>query len=241
MKKDNVKDNNGINFPTGTADSIRQEESFEPGIIESVSPQGDYTFAVVRRKGDEVKDVDLNVVRANTYLFGNKYNLPESQVSLHELLIPLDISGNITTINYEQLIGEEVMVEVRGGRPIMAYLDIKVKTPRSIHPKDIDQARLLSDDLDISSKEAVDHLKAVGYKEEEIKDVTKQFYETLEVNGKIISYGTVVTNHKTSQQDGKSEQDITKKGILESSVTGLPTTKLKEKSCHSHIGIFSAK
>ena len=98
MKKDKVKDNDGINFPTGTADSIRQEESFEPGIIESVSPQGDYTFAVVRRKGDEVKDVDLNVVRANTYLFGNKYNLPESQVSLHELLIPLDISGNITAI-----------------------------------------------------------------------------------------------------------------------------------------------
>lgn len=233
--------NGEVNFPTGTADSLRQEASFEPGIIESVSPQGDNTFAVIRRKGDDIKDVDLNVVKINTYLFGNKYNLPESQVSLHELLIPLDISGNITTINYEQLIGEEAMVEVRGGRPIMAYIDIQAGIPRSIHPVAIEQARLKSDDLDISSKEAVDHLKAIGYGDAEIKDVTKQFYETLDVNGKLISYGTVATYHKTSQQDGKSEVDITKKGILASSVTGLPSSQLKEKSCHSHIGIFSAK
>lgn len=227
-----MKNGNGYN--------VNSAPTFEVGIIESISPQGYGIYAVVRRKGDDVIDMELETVKINTGLFGNIFNLPETLVSLHEILIPLDMSTDISKFNYNVLIGREVKVELINDRPVMAYIAGTIGHARTIAPLHIIEARMISDTGDVASVEAIEYLKSKGYTNLDIIDLNQSYYEGLGVSGKIISYGDYVTQNKVSVSDGSKEADISKKVSL-NSVTNLPEGRLKTKTCHLHIGAFSAK
>ena len=85
----------------------------EIGTIESISPQGEIVYAIIRRKGDLANDIEGNIVYINSSIctVDTSYTLiPDENKNLAETLIPLDIGLSIYIAKLESLIGKEVVI-----------------------------------------------------------------------------------------------------------------------------------
>lgn len=215
--------------------------TYEEGIIETISPQGDMVYAIVRRKGREVSDVDTRTVRVGTGLFRNEFNMPEEKLTLAELLIPTDIDPKTTHCDYNKFIGQSVRVRLDGGYPAFVFCyEGTSPDSRSIPGNVLQNIRLRNKDMDLSTPENIKLLKQNGFDSTTINGIINETYQSTKVKGGVISYGDVATYHKTSVREDLSEVDLSnsaKQGI----VNGLPLEKLKNRLCHLHPTVLSAK
>ena len=213
----------------------------ELGIIESLSPQGERIFAVVRRKGISAMDVDGNSVRMNTGLFRNEHNADEDKLTLAELYIPTDINPRTTFANYNSFVGREVVVELDNGYPTFVFVNEGTTSEsRAIPAKIIYDARMTNPDMDLSNKLAVSFLKNNGYDSESINAIINETYGSVGVKNTVVSYGDSAAWHRSSTSESTSETDLSS-SVKKNIVMGLPEAKLKSRLSHIHPVVLSAK
>ncbi len=220
---------------------MKKPSSYQIGNIVSVSPQGNRMYVILRSIGEKVLDVENNFVNINTYIIGNVYNLPESELKLAEVLILLNVDTDITNIKPSDIIGKAARVEIDdGGMPISASIINTEDIPRSISAKTLKEARFLSKDLKLSSDESIKFLTKIGFSKEEILSIDKESVVMSTIAGRVFKYGDAVTNYKISKSEGSSEVDMVA-SLNAGIVPGVSRDALKNKSCHLQIKAFSAK
>ena len=216
---------------------IRKKSFWEIGTIESLSPQGEKLYAKIRRRGDLAKDAEGNNVRINTYLFGNIYNIPEANLTLSEVLIPIDIDLSISKVNLDTLMDRRVAVFIEDGIPKYAKL-MDDSSARIIDPEDIRKARQLSADPSIIDKNGIDFLKKTGYVISQIEATIAESIGANSINGKTLKYGDQSTYDAISKSEQALRYDMTSSLPI---ATNIPASQLKNKTCHLQIKAFSAK
>lgn len=216
---------------------FKKRSLWEKGTIESLSPQGEKLYAKIRREGDDAPDIEGNIVKINTYLFGNHFNIPEENLTLAEILIPLDIDLSISKVNVDTLLGKKVTVFVEDGNPIYARLT-EESPSRIIDPKDIRQARQLSADPLSIDKNGIDFLQKSGYGITQIESVLAESLAGNNIDGKTIKYGDQSTYDAISKSEQSLRYDMSTSLPI---ATNIPASQLKNKTCHLQIKAFSAK
>lgn len=199
--------------------------TYESGIVTAISQQGNAIYAIVRKKGRQINDVDNNKVYVDTGLFGNIYNVPETDLSMAECLIPTSLDGSRAMMNYTYLIGSTVKVQVESGYPRMVHFENNDSyEARTINREDLYRARASNDDLSLIDTESMNFFKSIGVSSISARAVAK---ETIKEGQ--ICYGNYAVPDMTSQEDKKYRV----MSIIEPTlVVGLAKTELKEKSCH---------
>ncbi len=220
---------------------MRKVKSHTLGRILAVSPQGKRMYAIARDVGETALDSELELVQMNTGIIGNIYNLQESELTLAEILIPLNLDTDIQNIVPDNLIGKTIYVELdSGGVPIVAHIINPEDTPRTISPRAVQEARFVSKSLRLQATESIEFLKGLGFTEEEIKSTAAELFTMRSFEGKVIKYGDAATAYKVAKSEGSSEVNLIS-SLRKNIVTGVPTEQLKNKSCHIQIKAFSAK
>ena len=203
----------------------RGRPTYQTGIVVAISQQGNGVYAVVRKQGRQVFDVDRNKVFVNTGLFGNIYNVPEDELAMAECLLPTNLDATRLIMNYQYLIGAKVKVQVEQDYPRMVYFENNNNyESRVINREDLYRARANNDYLSLKEKEALAFFKAVGADEAIAKLVSEE-----KVKEGQICYGNSSVPDMVSQEDKASRVMSI---IPPTLVVGLEQTQLKEKSCH---------
>lgn len=215
----------------------RKRSFSEIGTIESLSPQGEKLYATIRRKGDLAKDIEGNDVRINTYLFGNLYNIPEANLTLSEVLIPIDIDLSIAKTNADSLISRTVTVYMEEGVPVYAKL-LDDKNARTISPEDLRKARKFSANPTTIDKNGIDFLQKSGYGISEIEATIAESIGANSIDGKTVKYGDQSTYDAISKSEQALRYDMSASLPI---ATNIPASQLKNKTCHLQIKAFSAK
>ncbi len=215
--------------------------TFENGVIETISPQGDLVYAMVRREGRIAQDVDGQQVRIGMSLFRNEFNIPESNLTLAELLIPTDIDPKSTHCEYKKFTGQRVRVKLESGYPTYVLTaEGADEDSRTISGRLLQTLRMRNPEMNLDTPENIKFLKQNGFDSSTINGIINETYQSTKVKGSVISYGDCATYHKTSVNDDLEEVDLSmsaKKGI----VSWLPIEKLKNRLCHQHPTVLSAK
>ena len=213
----------------------------EIGTIETISPQGDNLYAIIRRKGDAVFDTEGSSVYINSHIYTQDMAytmLPDSTKSLSETLIQLDIGMSIYLAKLEKLIGKEVLVSIEDGFVRYAEIIDPDKNPRLISAKDIATARRLSSNISQIDSTGIEYLKQQGYTNGQITSTLSENIGNNKLNGVVIKYGDAAVYDAISKSEVSSRKNME---ISSSIATGIPASKLKNKTCHIHIKAFSAK
>lgn len=211
------------------------------GIIETISPQGGIVYAVIRRKGDAIPDIEGTIVYANSHIFCINYAhsfIPDANKVLSETLIPLNITQSIGIIKLESLIGKEVLITIENGEIKYADTIDTNSYARKIPSKDVAIARGLSSNVSQIDSYGIEYLKLQGYSKNEILLTLSESLGNNKLNGQVIRYGDA------SVYDAVSKSEVSSRINMESSTsiaTNIPATSLKNKTCHIHIKAFSAK
>lgn len=216
-------------------------KTIELGRIESLSPQGERIYAIVRRLGKEVIDVDGNMVKINTSLFRNEHNADESLLTLAELYIPTDINPKTTFTNYSGFIAREVSVEMDNGYPIFVYVNsYPTVESRLIPSKLIYDARMTNSSMSLKDPAAIRFLKDSGYDSRTIDGIINETYHSTGAKNTVISYGDSAAWHRSSTSESMGETDLSA-SVKKNIVMGLPEAKLKSRLSHIHPVVLSAK
>jgi hypothetical protein len=213
----------------------------EIGTIETISPQGDNIYAIIRRKGDAVFDTEGSSVYINSHIYTQDMAytmLPDSTKSLSETLIQLDIGISIYLAKLEKLIGKEVLVSIEDGFVRYAEIIDADKSPRLISAKDIATARRLSSNISQIDSTGIEYLKQQGYTDGQITSTLSENIGNNKLNGVVIKYGDAAVYDAISKSEVSSRKNMEASSSI---VTGIPASKLKNKTCHIHIKAFSAK
>ena len=213
----------------------------EIGTIETISPQGDNVYAIIRRRGDAVFDTEGSNVYINSHIYTQDMAytmLPDSTKSLSETLIQLDIGISIYLAKLEKLIGKEVLVSIEDGFVRYAEIIDPDKNPRLISAKDIATARRLSSNISQIDSTGIEYLKQQGYTNGQITSTLSENIGNNKLNGVVIKYGDAAVYDAISKSEVSSRKNME---ISSSIATGIPASKLKNKTCHIHIKAFSAK
>lgn len=216
---------------------IRKKSFWEIGTIESLSPQGEKLYAIIRRRGDLAKDAEGNNVLINTYLFGNLHNIPEAILTLSEVLIPIDIDLSISKVNLDTLMNRGVAVFIENGMPKYAKL-MDDSSARIIEAEDIAIARQLSVDPSKIDKNGIVFLQKKGYILSQIEATIAESIGANSTNGKTLKYGDQSTYDAVSKSEQALRYDMTSSLPI---ATNIPASQLKNKTCHIQINAFSAK
>lgn len=221
--------------------NLRSKEKLEKGIVRTVSPQGDRLFLCVQRLPSEVLDPETNTINVVDGLyFGNEQGLPESEVTMAELLIEADV--DLSTIKYDpvQWIGIQVNVAVVDKRAVRVLLQSPLSNPRLIPPEDIKIARTLSPNKTINSKESKEYLESLGYSRSEVDATVEETFESIGPRGFVLRYGDSTTWHDAAipkGSDAKNIEESSNKGI----VTHLYGGNLNNKYCFQPTKAITAR
>lgn len=203
----------------------RGRPTYETGIVVAISQQGNGVYAVVRKQGKQVFDVDNNKVFVNTGLFGNIYNVPEDELAMAECLLPTNLDATRLIMNYQYLVGAKVKVQVEQDYPRMVHFENNNNyEARVVNREDLYRARANNDYLSLKEKESFEFFRAIGVDEIIAKMVSEE-----KVKEGQICYGNYSVPDMVSQED-KGTRVISV--IQPTLVVGLEQTQLKEKSCH---------
>ncbi len=203
------------------------------GIVEKISIQGDFLYAVVRKEGTFHLNEAGQIVKEKTELFGAN-GTPEQMVLLAEVLIPTDILPASINVKPEFFIGKKVEVILNGNIPRIALLSrISSFAPaRGMSPVDIYQARRMTTDREFSepSKEL---LKLQGYEEERVTAIAKEKYIDISTKEDVLRYGLDKTWDTDLQKDANNKKRKDMTVISETKfVSGLKGEVQKSKSCY---------
>jgi hypothetical protein len=202
------------------------------GVVMSCLTLGDASFVTVQQKDGT--------------LIGNVGN--RDDVTLYEVLIPVDRSINGMNLTDEGVIGMEIDVicASKGKYPIVATLRMSLKdgagagsSPFVFTREDIIHARAISPDGSLNSAEAHDFLKLLGYTDEHLKALGESSMEDLKLTNVVFNAGDEATTGKQTLRHMKGEAS------LPASVAALakkPTSaKLKKKTCYLAPKVFHAR
>ncbi len=230
-----------MNKPVDEIAKIRYfQPSYEEGIIESVSPEGNKLFVIVRRLPTEEVDRDGNTYKAPGLLFGNEGRLNEDDVTLTELKIPADVDLSQAIIDPVEYINRKVLVKMVAGHPSGCLMrEYDNLDPTIITKEQIYNARMQDPERRLHSKASTDFLeKQYGFTKTQIADVIMSTY------GKVNPKGYRLANAGTSSWIDQAEAD--QEGIIDMSdtasvSTNVPASKLRTKTCYYHAKVFSGK
>lgn len=211
--------------------SRRQRETSRLGIVEAVSLQGDKLYFVVREIDFAASEEDkLKVIKGQ--LFGNITELPEDEITLADVLIETDVNCSTTYFEPEHFIGQVVEVVMVQHKPILVIVRDSGQDARVISREDLLRARATNDDHSIDHKDAIKYLKNVGYSDKVIKKVLSEKVSSLNINGRILTYGDRADWTRSSSNNSDPNtidlSDSVKGGI----VTGLPSASLANHICY---------
>ena len=213
----------------------------EIGTIESISPQGEIVYAVIRRKGDLANDIEGNIVYINSSIctVDTSYTLiPDENKNLAETLIPLDIGLSIYIAKLESLIGKEVVIYEEDGVIKYASIIELEDTPRIISAKDVAIARKISSNISQIDSSGIKYLKQQGYTANQISSIISETMGNNKLSGRVIKYGDTSVYDAVSKSETASRLDMAKSIAISNNI---PSSQLKNKTCHIHIKAFSAK
>ena len=213
----------------------------EIGTIESISPQGEIVYAVIRRKGDLANDIEGNIVYINSNIctVDTSYTLiPDENKNLAETLIPLDIGLSIYIAKLESLIGKEVVIYEEDGAIKYASIIELEDTPRIISAKDVAIARKISSNISQIDSSGIKYLKQQGYTANQISSIISETIGNNKLSGRVIKYGDASVYDAVSKSETASRLDMAKSIAISNNI---PSSQLKNKTCHIHIEAFSAK
>jgi hypothetical protein len=203
----------------------RGKPTYETGIVIAISQQGHAIYAIVRKQGRQVFDVDRNLVFVDTGLFGNIYNVPEDDLAMVECLLPTNLDATRVTMVYKNLIGVKVKVQVEQDYPRMVYFENNNNyEPRVVNREDFYRARAQNNYLSLKEPEAYSLFDAIGVDQ----TIAKLLSEEKIKEGQLC-YGNYSAMDMISKEDTASR---VKADIEAQLVVGLPPTELKDKSCH---------
>jgi len=208
-------------------------DTSEYGIVEKLSIQGDFLYAVVRKEGIFYRDEEDKLVNYKTELFGSN-GVPEQELTLAEVLIPTDLLPAMITMDINFFIGKKIEVIINNGFPRMALLSRVTSTynPRGISSMDINEARTSSETLALESKGKT-FLSESGYGSERVNSISKEKYIDISGSQSILRYGIEQSWDLDIQKDNKNKSD---KDMSEISnfkfVSGLRGKPLKTKNCY---------
>jgi hypothetical protein len=203
----------------------RGRPTYQTGIVVAISQQGNAIYAIVRKQGKQVFDVDHNKVFVDTGLFGNIYNVPEDELAMAECLLPTNLDATRLIMNYQALVGAKVKVQMEQDYPRMVYFENNNNyQARTVNREDLYRARASGDYLSLKDRDALDFFRAIG-----IDEIVAKFISEEKIKEGQICYGNYSVPDMVSQEDkGTRVMSI----IQPTLVVGLQKTELKEKSCH---------
>lgn len=203
----------------------RGRPTHQTGVVVAISQQGNGVYAIVRKQGRQVFDVDNNKVFVGTGLFGNIYNVPEDELAMAECLLPTNLDATRLIMNYQYLVGAKVKVQVEQDYPRMVHFENNNNyEARVVNREDLYRARANNDYLSLKQKETFDFFRAIGVDEIIAKKISEE-----KVKEGQICYGDYAVPDMVSKEDKKTRV----MSIIEPTlVIGLQPSELKEKSCH---------
>jgi hypothetical protein len=107
-----------------------------------------------------------------------------------------------------------------------------------ISAKDIATARRLSSNISQIDSTGIEYLKQQGYTDGQITSTLSENIGNNKLNGVVIKYGDAAVYDAISKSEVSSRKNMEASSSI---VTGIPASKLKNKTCHIHIKAFSAK
>lgn len=203
----------------------RGAPTYATGIVVAISQQGNAIYAIVRKQGKQVFDVDHNKVFVDTGLFGNIYNVPEDELAMAECLLPTNLDATRLIMNYQYLVGAKVKVQIEQDYPRMVHFENNNNyQARAVNREDLYRARASGDYLSLKDRDALDFFRAIG-----IDEIVAKMISEEKVKDGQICYGDYAVPDMVSKEDKGSRVF----SIIEPTlVVGLAPTQLKEKSCH---------
>ena len=210
-----------------------KNDTIEYGIVEKLSIQGDFLYAIIRREGTVHANEAGKLVRSNTELLGAN-GTPEQMLTLAEVLIPTDIIPGMVNMKIDFFIGRKVEVITNSGIPRIALLSRSSSSSpsRKMLISDITNVRTTSTNRELTSG-GREILKGKGYKDEQLSSVTKEKYIDISTGPDILSYGVEQTWDIDLQKDSKNKErkDMSKISNFKY-VSGLKGKPQKSKTCY---------
>ena len=216
------------------------QPSYEEGIIESVSSEGNKLFVIVRRPNVDGVDSNGNAIKVDGTLFGNEANLSEDEVTLTELKIPSDVDLSQSIIDPDTYIGRRVLIKMVAGHPSGCILKEQSDLDPSIITKEqIYNARMADPSRSLKSDASKSFLKKeYNLTDKQIATISESTYGSVKPKGfRLTSAGTSTWVDQT-EQDQKGTKDISDTASIS---TNVPGTKLRTKTCYYHAKVFSGK
>ncbi|RLA68380.1 MAG: hypothetical protein DRQ78_00885 [Epsilonproteobacteria bacterium] len=207
------------------------------GTIKHVSPQGDSIWVTVQRHPVATQKEDGTTEIVDGLYYGNEGDLPPEEITMSELLIPLNVNLSTLAIrDYEDLRNQVVTVHVINGFPKKAELLGPVNST-FFKPVDIKTGRITGPNKSIQDKEFDTYLLRAGYSQEDI-DAMKEYTLASTPTG-VLNFGTSEwTKGDSERPDGVDKTEVAKSGI----VTDLPLTADKSNNiCYKPVKALTAR
>ena len=213
---------------------VSKSEVIEYGIVEKVSLQGDYLYAVVRSEGIPYQDEDGRIIFRDTYLFGSN-GVPEQELLLADVLIPTDILPSMVTMDFKFFIGKKVEVIIDGRTPRVVLLSrcASFLPARKVSVSDIQTAREFNTGRQMGQS-AKRYLNGIGFDEKHVDALLSEKYiDIANLDRDILTYGANLQWDVVLESDDKNKtrQDMSKKSNF-SYVSGLTGGQMTTKSCY---------
>lgn len=215
-----------------------QKSSEEEGIIESVLVVNRVVYAVVRRSVDSYNETG----HSSKGLFNNVRNIPEDNLSLFELLIPIyNIDLATSLIKPDELLGKYVMVSVLNKKAIKAEyigeLENFKQSPLKLLSAAITNARSLA-----GAGERLDKNTASRKFLQEKFNLTDDQLTLFEIPLKDV-FGKTITIKDDAVYHKDTSKTTDKEVVIESHnlIRGTNQKSMKSRNCHLPVSIFSAR
>lgn len=210
-----------------------KNDTIEYGIVEKLSIQGDYLYAIVRHEGIVYANEAGEFRNTDTDLFGAN-GTPEQLLILADVLIPTDIIPAMVSVDYKFFIGKKVEVVTSNDEPRIVLLSrIASSLPaRGIQSSDLNMARSASGSRSITNRGRTE-LGNIGYSSERVDAILLEKYIDISTDADILTYGNEEMWHIDYEKDPKNKNYKDMKKISNFSfVSGLTGKQKKTKSCY---------
>lgn len=213
---------------------VFSNDRIEYGIVEKLSIQGDYLYAIVRHEGIVYANEALEIRNTETDLFGSN-GTPEHLLLLADVLIPTDILPGMITMDYKFFIGKKVEVVVTENKEPRIVLLSRAASfipSRGVQTSDLSLIRSVAGTREITNA-GKKELRNLGYTSEEIDAILSEKYVDISTDEDILMYGNEESWHIDQQKDPKNNNYKNMKKISNFTfVSGLTGKQQRTKSCY---------
>lgn len=222
------------------ATTYRYYPSYRRCVIQSLAPQGSLLFAIARYEDEIVTQVDDTQKTVPGTYVGNEIGLEEDDLLLAEILIPTDILlDQCPNLDIKTFIGQVVRVELINNQPKVIFLSESIKNARIIPREEFQAARATNEFNDIRLPSAQNLLSVNGYSSSDYQKMLQEKVKDIKPDGRILIYADIADYCRLSAEDKDDYYKNLSQWTHPSIVTGLPTSKIKDRVCFSPPRVFS--